>query len=147
MPCYFIISLFQTKGLFSSISTGKSERCWCQFPETEDESKIQNKIQNTVWFFGSGQQLKELHLAPKQCPWASMTRFLRNSVGLKSSTTQIIGIRAVVTRFMEILKLYFPLIFSHTDSLQLGNFLKGKSYIRVKAVTRVQVWFNIDINF
>ena len=75
-----------------------------------------------------------------------MTRFLRNSVGLKSSTTQIIGIRAVVTRFMEILKLYFPLIFSDTDSL-LGNFLKGKSYIRVKAVTRVQVWVNIDIKF
>lgn len=75
-----------------------------------------------------------------------MTRFLRNSVGLKSSTTQIIGIRAVVTRFMEILKLYFPLIFSDTDSL-LGNFLKGKSYIRVKVVTRVQVWVNIDIKF
>ena len=87
-----------------------------------------------------------MHLAPEQCPWASMTRFLRNSVGLKSSTTQIIGIRAVVTRFTEILKLYFPLIFSDTDSL-LGNFLKGKSYIRVKAVTRVQVWVNIDIKF
>lgn len=87
-----------------------------------------------------------MHLAPEQCPWASMTRFRRNSVGLKSSTTQIIGIRAVVTRFTEILKLYFPLIFSDTDSL-LGNFLKGKSYIRVKAVTRVQVWVNIDIKF
>lgn len=87
-----------------------------------------------------------MHLAPEQCPGASMTRFLRNSVGLKSSTTQIIGIRAVVTRFMEILKLYFPLIFSDTDSL-LGNFLKGKSYIRVKVVTRVQVWVNIDIKF
>ena len=87
-----------------------------------------------------------MHLAPEQCPWASMTPFLRNSVGLKSSTTQILGIRAVVTRFTEILKLYFPLIFSDTDSL-LGNFLKGKSYIRVKAVTRVQVWVNIDIKF
>lgn len=75
-----------------------------------------------------------------------MTRSLRNGVGLKSSTTQIIGgIRAVLTRFMEIIKLYFPLIFSDTDSLQLGNFLKGKNYIRVKAVTRVQVWVNIDI--
>lgn len=75
-----------------------------------------------------------------------MTGSLRNSVGLKSSTTQIIGvIRAVVTRFAEIIKLYFPLIFSDTDSLQLGSFLKGKSYIRVKAVTRVQVWVNIDI--
>lgn len=75
-----------------------------------------------------------------------MTGSLRNSVGLKSSTTHIIGgIRAVVTRFAEIIKLYFPLIFSDTDSLQLGSFLKGKSYIRVKAVTRVQVWVNIDI--
>lgn len=75
-----------------------------------------------------------------------MTGSLRNSVGLKFSTTQIIGgIRAVVTRFAEIIKLYFPLIFSDTDSLQLGNFLKWKSYIRVKAVTRVQVWVNIDI--
>lgn len=120
-------SLILNKGIVSKHQLwGKVSTVDANFMRLRTKGRFREKNQNTMWFFGSGQQftLRNNAQSPKKFLKPPMTHFLRNSVGLKSSVTQIIcSIRVEVTRFMKIIKLYFPLIFSGTlDSPQLGNF-------------------------